>query len=174
MYWDLHLGMAVWVDAKVETVLVLQSWTMYTNGCDFTQKWSSIITMKTVTLISWVWLNYLITNRLKMLKASITDGVPMCACAIQLFVLSLGFRQSHHPPTKIHCNHGNLVVKSLINPTLAQPWWKDWSEVTHKPCCMVIVVTSVCNHKNWNVTQSLKHKPRVLLYINYITSAIQM
>jgi hypothetical protein len=77
-----------------------------------------------------------------MLKANITDGVPMCACVIQLSALSLDFRQSHNPPTKVHCNHGNLGVKSLINPTLAQPWWKHWSEVTHKPCCMVIVVTS--------------------------------
>lgn len=140
MYWDLHLGMAVWVEAEVKTVLVLPSWTVRTNGCDFTHKWSSIITTKTVTLITWVWLNYSITNQLKMLKASITDGVPLCACASQLSVLSLGFRQSHH--------HENLGVKSLINPTLAQPWWKHWSEVTHKPCCMVIVVTSIVTIKN--------------------------
>jgi len=117
-------------------------------GYDFTQKWSSIITMKTATLITWVWLNYLITNQPKMLKANITDGVPLYACASQLSVLSLGFRQSHYPLTKVHCNHGNLGVKSLISPTLAQPWWKHWSEVTHKQCCMVIVVTSIVTIKN--------------------------
>jgi hypothetical protein len=103
--------------------------------------------MKTVTLVIWV--SQLLNHKqLKMLKANITDGVPMCALASQPSFLSLGFSQSCHRQTKVQCNHGKLGVKSLINLTLAQACWKHWSDVTHKPCCMVIVVTPIITMNN--------------------------